>query len=70
MVYVVVNDGVRWVWGLTSGFAGVFGGDFEDYFLGVWNEVDGGSREATAKTREERKGREGLREGRKGRTVR
>ena len=27
---------------MTRGFAGVFGGVFEDLFLGVWNEVDGG----------------------------
>ena len=41
MVYVIVNYGVRWVGGLTRGFAGVFWGDFGDLFLGVWNEADG-----------------------------
>src|ERR1700722_19335375 len=41
VVYVIVNYGVRWVGGLTRGFAGVFWGDFGDLFLGVWNEADG-----------------------------
>ena len=39
--YVVVGDGVRWFGGLTRDFAGVFGVDLEDLFLGFWNEVDG-----------------------------
>ena len=40
--YLIVDYMVRWFGGLTCGFAGVFGGGFEDLFSGVWNEVDGG----------------------------